>query len=788
MLDSFFIYDSQQTSVEKGTYDFSLIILSYIVASFASYTALSFARQLTLKNSKLEKRLIHWGGAFALGTGIWAMHFIGMLAHKMTMAVSYDPFLTIISMLVAIGVAYYVLKEVSRDRLSLKQILIASLLLGLGIAGMHYIGMEAMKIDASLRYRPGLFSLSILIAIIASAAALWMAFALARDNSKFHQLFMIAAALIMGGAICGMHYTGMAAAVFIPYANCRYDPNQNFNTMALAIAASTAAIFGIALALVIYNRRRNTELQRIERYAKENQVFLDKIVDNLPLALFAKDARDGYRWILWNRKAEELFELKKEDMLGKTDYDNFPKSEADFFRKTDERVIALREVVDIPVEEVTTKRGTWLAHTIKVPIYDEEENPRILLGILEDITEKKKAEEHLKQAQLEAMEARIVAEKANESKSEFLANMSHEIRTPMNGVLGMAGLLSDTELNQEQRSWVEIIQKSGENLLEIINDILDFSKIEAGKLKLEPINIDLFALVKEVTGLLDLKAQEKGIEILVNFATETPRFVICDPTRLRQILFNLAGNSLKFTEKGRISISVRHEAEGSGNIRLYFEVEDTGIGIPEDKLKQVFEKFSQAEESTTRKFGGTGLGLTICKKLVTMMNGSIGVKSYPGKGSVFDFNIESKEGSPIESEKVLLRTDMFPGIRVLVAEDMKVNLMLIKKILEKHGCEVYSAADGREVVQKMHDARYDIVFMDCQMPEMDGFEATKAIRKEEDAIDRHTVLVALTADALTGDREKCLKAGMDDYINKPFKPEQITAILKKWVHPKKKGA
>jgi len=430
-------------------------------------------------------------------------------------------------------------------------------------------------------------------------------------------------------------------------------------------------------------------------------------------------------------------------------------------------------------------------------------------------TDLERAMDALVGSQVALKKAKEAADAANRSKGEFLAKMSHEIRMPMNGVLGMAELLSKTELNDRQRRFLQVVQSSGASLLNIINDILDFSKIEVGKLKLECIDLDVVKVVEDAVECLAALAHSKGLELSYFVDHDVPTALRGDPGRLRQVLTNLTGNAIKFTEKGEVAVRISKVEEAQDRALLRFEVKDTGIGIAPEAKSQIFDDFVQADGSTTRKYGGTGLGLNIARQLTEMMGGEIGVDSTPGQGATFWFTVRFQKqpatviraGDEGPSSELAPRhgqaevQQRFDG-HVLLAEDTLVNQEVGMAMLESVGCRVDVVANGLEAVEAVSAMSYDVIFMDCQMPEMDGYEATRLIRRKEEgklkaqsskeevasltsgfhaASSKRTPIIALTAHAMEGDRKQCLAAGMDDYLSKPFDVNKLSTILERWL-------
>jgi PAS domain S-box-containing protein len=552
---------------------------------------------------------------------------------------------------------------------------------------------------------------------------------------------------------------------------------------------------------------------RLYSTAQETQRRLTDIIDFLPDATLVI-GRDG-RVIAWNKAIEAMTGISSGQMLGKGNYEYA----IPFYG---ERRPILIDLVYGSQEEVEQgygqlqRYGSTLVGEAFVPglqgggrcllataslLRDARDNPVGAIEIIRDITDRKRAEEELRQA-------KEAAEAATQAKSAFLAMMSHEIRTPMNAIIGMSGLLMDTELTPDQRDLAETIRNSGDALLTIIDDILDFSKIEAGKMALEQRPFDLRACVASALDLMKLKAAEKGLELAYDIASDVPKAIIGDVTRLRQVLVNLLGNAVKFTEQGEVVVTVNRYIDrlGIGTLvggtvasnglpvvgtdqstnppiyHLLFSVRDTGIGIPPDRLDFLFQPFTQADESTSRRYGGTGLGLAVSKRLAELMGGAMWAKSAgAGQGSTFHFTIAA-EPAPAIGPPAAARPALDPTtasqhpLRILLAEDNPINQKLALRLLAQMGYQADVAANGIEVLHALERQLYDVILMDVHMPEMDGLEATRAVCARWPAAQRPRI-VAMTANAIQGNREMCLEAGMDDYLAKPIRVHELVTAL-----------
>jgi two-component system sensor histidine kinase/response regulator len=694
-----------------------------------------------------------------------------------------------------------------------------------------------------------------------------------------------------------------------------------------------------------------TKRKRAEQAVHNDRILLRTLIDNLPDAIYVKDLHCR-KTVANLADVHNLGCTSESEVLGKDDFAYYPREIAEQFYEDDQTVLMTGKPVINREEYMLDEQGAkrWLL-TNKLPLRDDQGRIAGLVGIGIDITQRKLAEEALARRNEELDRARLIAEeqarelelqaeelrKAREAaldasryKSEFVANMSHEIRTPMNGIIGMTGLLLSTALTSEQREYTEIINKSGEMLLNIINDILDFSKIEAGKLAMEHLPFDLRDVIEETVDLHAQAGLAKNLELTCYIQPEVPTSLFGDAGRIRQIVTNLVGNAIKFTLQGGVHIQVSAESENESHVTLRLAVQDTGIGISQEHQKKLFQPFTQADGMTTRKFGGTGLGLTISKRLAEMMGGTIGMESEEGKGSTFwatvqmekqpvghleeaipdatglnvlvvddnetsrtildhqltSWNFDHALASSAAEAMERLRSDAgtghpftlvildmhmpevdglmlarmirsdaslapmkllmlssggeatretltgagldaflkkpvrqsalldcvtsllgnlgtvnakkeslksaalpvdpgkVPNARILVVEDNVVNQKVAKRMLEKMGCSVQLVANGIEAVEVVGALPYDLVFMDCQMPEMDGFEATRLI-KQAPRVHPLPPIVAMTANALAGDRERCMASGMDDYIAKPVKYADLAGMIAKWVPEKR---
>ncbi len=617
-----------------------------------------------------------------------------------------------------------------------------------------------------------------------TAAMIESAFALLKSGKAADGL-----AVLDGAELARQHDIYSQGAAIVGNAVTRFNDitdlqeKQESKSAILSMLITACLVCSWTMLLIKLRSWHQGLLARVHNERERSENVLESISDGF----FSVDRH--WAFLYANQRAQGIQRVSNTPELGETLWRTFPTLRNTRFEQTIYGVMSRR--VEATCEELLDPIGRW----IEFQIYPSAEG---VSCYFRDITHRKNAEHavvtytnQLEAAKLHAEEqsrelaiARDEALEATKAKSVFLANMSHEIRTPMNGVIGMTNLLLETPVSADQRDCLLTVRNSAESLLSIINDILDFSKLEAGRIELERVNFDLRQMVEEVTSLLGSQAAAKSLVLKCDIDEALPALMVGDPVRLRQIFTNVVGNAIKFTDEGSVTLTAAVQTLWQNAATVRIAVTDTGIGIPKDRLDKIFESFTQADSSTTRKYGGTGLGLTISRQLAELMGGSMKATSEIGRGSTFWIEVQLAIGDEnavaFDSIPEVINERPLAGTTVLLVEDNRVNQKVAVRMLESMGCIATVAENGAIGVDLWAAGDFDLILMDMLMPEMDGGEAARIIRKKEGRKGGRVPIVALTANAMLGDREKCLEAGMDDYLSKPVQKASLEQAVRKW--------
>jgi two-component system, sensor histidine kinase and response regulator len=762
----------EQGAFLVGHYNYFLVAVSVSIAMLSAYATLDLAERVTCAQG--NARLLWLScGAIAMGTGIWSMHYIGMLAFRLPVIVMYDWPMVLLSLAAAIFASACGLFCVSRKKMGTLVTIAGGTFMGSGIAAMHYVGMEAMRLPAMCSYSPILVAVSVMLAIVIAFVALWRVFAL-RSVAHWNHSRVINA-FILGAAIPVMHYVGMAAAHFMPAALPSSALNHAINISDLGVASVTlVTVLMLGLVFVTSIVDRNFSRQTLALQGSEQRYRL--IVESTFDAFIALD--DSGQITDWSTQAESMFGWNRDKAIGKSVSEIFPSDKNGKDTDHNLRALLARKAGRLQERiELTACHRDGHEFPAEAAISSLQLGEKSLFtAFVHNVTKRKKEER-------EKEEAKTAAEEGSRVKSEFLANMSHEIRTPLNGVIGMTDLALETELTREQRDYLETVKLSADSLLSVINSILDFSKIEAGKVDLEALDFELRECMEAALKTLALRADEKGLELLCDVASDVPETVMGDPGRLRQILVNLVGNAIKFTDEGEIALKVEVKRTEGNQVTLHFVVSDTGIGIAPEKAESIFESFAQADTSTTREYGGTGLGLTISKRLVELMGGRIWIESQLGAGSHFHFTIQIvRSEAKLSTGDGMTPPEMLAGIKVLVIDDNRTNRRILDGLLKSWGMEPTVVPGAEEALVALDESKktgrtFQLIVTDMHMPKMDGFGLVEKI-KESGGSATATIMM-LTSGGHRGDAARCQQLGIAAYLLKPVRKMELREAIAK---------
>ncbi|WP_159607991.1 MHYT domain-containing protein [Hydrogenophaga sp. PBL-H3] len=737
-----------------GHYDPALVVLSVGLAVLAGVAAMVVSSQADRFRGVPALGMVLAGG-LALGSGVWAMHFVGMLALDLCRAAGYRLDFTVLSMLPSVLASSLALWLLMLKRQSNATLWLGGGLFGLGVGAMHYTGMLALEGMDGLHFDPLLVAVSVVVAVLLAVFALWVRQALQRWRPGLPQAWRHAVSgVLMGLSVSAMHYCGMAAVHFAgtPSPGDASQAGSPWLMTGIAVTVAAISLLVVLLSMVIRLRALTAQLRYMQSaVASSHDAIVTKTTEGVVLT--------------WNQGATDIFGYSADEMVGQPITRLFKPEDVHTEKDLLRRVLAGESVPNAEAVRLR-KDGSEVHLSVTIsPIRDEAGRIMGASKLAQDISDRK--------AIADLQLAKLQAEKIAEARGSFLANMSHEVRTPMNAILGFISVLLAGPLQTEQREQLKVVEDSARSLLRLLNEILDTAKLDKGLVEFEICPFSVDALVSELALVYGASARSRGIELQV---AQQPGVAPCyegDGFRIRQVLGNLLDNAIKFTPVGRVSLDIRAERGG-----LVFEVGDTGVGMPATYLDQIFEPFSQVDSSTTRRFGGTGLGTTICKKLVELMGGTIDVVSALHQGSTFTVWLPLPVASiEVQADLPAAGAVALPRLNILIADDVLLNMEVLRLLLGK-AHHVTCVGGGAEAVRAAADERFDVVLMDMQMPEVDGLEASRRIRAQEKAEHRLPVpIIALTASALAQDMAAASASGMNGFVTKSSKLPVLLAEI-----------